>query len=56
MPGIIGLLFHEFAVTLSVAILLSLLISLTVTPTMCGLCASVAAKALHSKARMGALV
>jgi multidrug efflux pump len=35
MPGIVGLLFHEFAVTLSIAILLSLLISLTVTPTMC---------------------
>src|SRR6202040_3169913 len=34
MPGIIGLLFHEFAVTLSIAILFSLLISLTVTPTM----------------------
>src|SRR5271155_4549013 len=35
MPGIVGLLFHEFAMTLSIAILLSLLISLTVTPTMC---------------------
>ena len=35
MPGIVGLLFHEFAVTLSIAILLSLLVSLTVTPTMC---------------------
>ena len=35
MPGIVGLLFHEFAVTLSIAILLSLVISLTVTPTMC---------------------
>jgi multidrug efflux pump len=35
MPGIVGLLFHEFAVTLSIAILFSLLISLTVTPTMC---------------------
>ena len=35
MPGIVGLLFHEFAVTLSIAILISLLISLTVTPTMC---------------------
>ena len=35
MPGIVGLLFHEFAVTLSIAILLSLLISLTVTPAMC---------------------
>lgn len=35
MPGIVGLLFHEFAVTLSIAILLSMLVSLTVTPTMC---------------------
>jgi multidrug efflux pump len=34
MPGIVGLLFHEFAVTLSIAIMLSLVISLTVTPTM----------------------
>ena len=35
MPGIVGLLFHEFAVTLSIAILFSLLVSLTITPTMC---------------------
>jgi multidrug efflux pump len=35
MPGIVGLLFHEFAVTLSIAIVLSLVISLTITPTMC---------------------
>ncbi len=35
MGGIIGRLFREFAVTLSAAILISLLISLTVTPTMC---------------------
>ncbi|PXW23036.1 efflux RND transporter permease subunit [Paraburkholderia caballeronis] len=35
MPGVVGLLFHEFAVTLSIAILLSLLVSLTITPTMC---------------------
>ncbi len=35
MPGFVGLLFHEFAVTLSVAILISLLVSLTITPTMC---------------------
>ena len=34
MPGVVGLLFHEFAVTLSIAILFSLVISLTVTPTM----------------------
>ncbi|MFK0375909.1 efflux RND transporter permease subunit [Pandoraea sp. NPDC090278] len=35
MPGIVGLLFHEFAVTLSIAILISMVISLTVTPTLC---------------------
>ncbi|HEY1610558.1 MAG TPA: efflux RND transporter permease subunit, partial [Paraburkholderia sp.] len=35
MPGIVGLLFHEFAVTLSISILLSLLVALTITPTMC---------------------
>ncbi len=35
MPGIVGLLFHEFAVTLSIAILFSLVMSLTVTPTLC---------------------
>ncbi len=33
--GIVGLLFHEFAVVLSIAILFSLVISLTITPTMC---------------------
>jgi multidrug efflux pump len=35
MPGIVGRLFREFAITLSVAIILSLLISLTMTPMMC---------------------
>jgi multidrug efflux pump len=35
MTGIVGRLFREFAVTLSVAILISLLISLTTTPMMC---------------------
>ncbi|MBS1229121.1 MAG: multidrug transporter [Proteobacteria bacterium] len=35
MGGIIGRLFREFAVTLSAAILISLLISLTATPMMC---------------------
>lgn len=35
MGGIVGRLFREFAVTLSVAILTSLVISLTVTPMMC---------------------
>ena len=36
MGGIVGRLFREFAVTLSVAIAVSLLVSLTVTPMMCG--------------------
>jgi multidrug efflux pump len=35
MGGIVGRLFREFAVTLSVAILFSLMISLTTTPMMC---------------------
>ena len=35
MGGIVGRLFREFSVTLSVAIVLSLLISLTTTPMMC---------------------
>jgi multidrug efflux pump len=37
MGGIVGRLFREFAVTLSTAILVSLLISLTTTPMMCAL-------------------
>ena len=35
MGGIVGRLFREFAVTLSVAIAVSLCVSLTATPTMC---------------------
>jgi len=35
MGGIVGRLFREFAVTLSTAILVSMVISLTTTPTMC---------------------
>jgi multidrug efflux pump len=50
MPGIIGLLFHEFAVTLSIAILISLVISLTVTPTMAAYLLKRGGE-LHSKAR-----
>jgi multidrug efflux pump len=37
MGGILGRLFREFTVTLSIAILASLAISLTTTPTMCAL-------------------
>src|SRR5271157_559248 len=35
MGGIVGRLFREFAVVLSVAIMVSLVISLTTTPMMC---------------------
>ena len=35
MGGIVGRLFREFAVTLSVAILVSMVVSLTTTPMMC---------------------
>ena len=35
MGGIVGRLFREFALTLSAAILVSLVISLTTTPMMC---------------------
>jgi HAE1 family hydrophobic/amphiphilic exporter-1 len=35
MSGYVGLLFREFAVTVSVSLILSLLISLTLTPMMC---------------------
>jgi multidrug efflux pump len=36
MGGIVGRLFREFAVTLSAAIVVSLVVSLTTTPMMCG--------------------
>src|SRR5262249_59231517 len=35
MGGIVGRLFREFAVTLSIAILISMVVSLTTTPMMC---------------------
>lgn len=35
MQGIVGRLFHEFAYTLAIAILVSLVVSLTLTPVMC---------------------
>ena len=36
MGGLIGRLFHEFAVTLSIAIVVSGVVSLTLTPMLCG--------------------
>ena len=47
MTGFVGRLFREFAVTLSAAIVVSLLISLTLTPMMC-------ARLLRSKDRAAA--
>lgn len=44
MSGIVGRLFREFAVTLSAAIMISLIVSLTLTPMMC-------ARLLRSKPR-----
>ncbi len=46
MGGIVGRLFREFAVTLSAAILVSLVVSLTTTPMMC-------ARLLRPRAREG---
>ncbi|HTJ89358.1 MAG TPA: efflux RND transporter permease subunit [Acidocella sp.] len=37
MPGIVGRLFQEFAETLSITILISLLVSLTTTPMLCAM-------------------
>ncbi len=37
MPGLLGMLFKEFAETLSITILISLLVSLTTTPMLCAL-------------------
>ena len=37
MSGIVGRLFREFAMTLALAIFVSMAISLTTTPMMCGL-------------------
>ena len=39
MGGIVGRLFREFAMTLSVAIMVSLAVSLATTPMMCALAA-----------------
>ena len=35
LGGLVGRIFHEFAITLTVAIILSMMISLTLTPMMC---------------------
>ena len=49
MGGIVGRLFREFAVTLSMAIGISLIISLTTTPTMCAKFLRPAKKESHNR-------
>ncbi len=36
MPGVVGRLFQEFALTLTISVLVSMVVSLTLTPMMCG--------------------
>jgi len=49
MGGIVGRLFREFAVTLSVAILMSMVVSLTTTPMMCAKLLRPVSEARHGK-------
>ncbi|MCC2597612.1 multidrug efflux RND transporter permease subunit [Pusillimonas sp. MFBS29] len=49
MSDVIGRLFREFAITLAVAILLSLLISLTLTPMMCARLLKAESEVRHSR-------
>ncbi len=53
MGGILGRLFREFTVTLSVAVLVSLAISLTTTPMMCALFLGPRAPAPQAERRSG---
>ncbi len=48
MGGIVGRLFHEFAVTLSVAILVSLVVSLTTTPDVMRALAGAGRRSMHT--------
>jgi multidrug efflux pump len=48
MGGIVGRLFREFAVTLSTAVAVSMVVSLTTTPTMCGWSSPTFANTLYS--------
>ena len=50
MGSIVGRSFREFAMTLSVAVLISLLVSLTTTPMMCSLILPRQAIAIHGRA------
>src|SRR5690606_24769618 len=52
MSDVIGRLFSEFAITLAVAILLSLLISLTLTPMMCARLLKAESEVRHSRLQL----
>ncbi|MBV9332142.1 MAG: efflux RND transporter permease subunit [Alphaproteobacteria bacterium] len=54
MGGLVGRLFHEFAVTLSTAIVVSLLISLTTTPMMCAFLTVTSTPASENRVMRGA--
>ncbi len=56
MGGIVGRLFREFAITLSIAILMSMFVSLTVTPMMSAYILKKEEKKLSSKWLMGWLM
>ncbi len=49
MPGLLGKLFQEFAETLSLTIAISLLVSLTATPTLCALLLRPAREQTHGR-------
>ena len=49
MGGIVGRLFREFAMTLSIAILISLVVSLTTTPMMCARAAARRTRGEHGR-------
>jgi multidrug efflux pump len=49
MGGLVGRLFHEFAVTLSAAVLVSLVVSLTTTPMMCAKLLTVEPERAHGR-------
>ena len=53
MGGIVGRLFREFAMTLSLAILISMIISLTTTPMLCALFLRPHAKPMRAGSRPG---
>ena len=54
MQDVVGRLFREFAITLAVAILISLVVSLTLTPMMCA--KLLAAQCRRGQARLGRAV